>query len=104
MRDSSAAQTPDWPPALGCCVLIGCCDVPQFGGFHSLTVGDLGLMTPTTEDGGDNKNAMFSLSDSLPDENVVKCRVDEPTQAKKLEICPDWCFGGDGLLNMGIPA
>lgn len=80
------AQTPDWSPALGCCVLIGCCDVPQFGGFHSLTVGDLGLMTPTTEDGGDNKNAMFSLSDSLPDENVVKYRVDEPTQAEKLEI------------------
>lgn len=76
-------HTPDWLPALQCCLLISCCDVPQFGGFHSLTVGDLGLMTLTTVDGRDNKNSTISLS--LPDGNVVKYRVDEPTQKEKLE-------------------
>lgn len=73
-------QTPDWLPAFGCCLLIGCRDVPQFGGFHSLTVGDLGLMTLTTVDGRDNKISTISLS--LPDGNV-KYRVDEPTQKEK---------------------
>lgn len=65
--------------------------MPQFGGFHSLTVGDLGLMTLATEDGGDNKNqnqnTMISLSDSLLDGKVVKCRVVEPTQAENSENC-----------------
>lgn len=55
--------------------------MPQFGGFHSLTVGDLGLMTLTTVDGRNNKNSTISLS--LPDGNVVKYRVDEPTQKEK---------------------
>lgn len=59
--------------------------MPQFGGFHSLTVGDLGLMTLATEDGGDNKNTTISLSDSLLDGKVVKWRFAEPTQAENSE-------------------
>lgn len=84
-------QTPDWLPAFGCCLLIGCCDVPQFGGFHSLTVGDLGLMTLTTVDGRNNK--ISTISFSLPDGNV-KYRVDEPMQKEKWENWPYCCFGG----------
>lgn len=80
-------QTPDWLPAFRCCLLIGCCDVPQFGVFHSLTVGDLGLMTLTTVDDRDNKNSTISLGLPKNTESMSQCR-------KRWENWPDYCFGG----------
>lgn len=51
----------DRAPAWWCSVLIGCWNVPRFGAYLSLTVGDLSLMNLTTVHGVDNKNFKIRL-------------------------------------------
>ena len=61
IRQHDLEQAADRTPACRCSVPIGCCNVPHFGAYLSLAVGDLSLMNLTTVRGVDNKNFTISL-------------------------------------------